>query len=74
MRRPKCTVSEHVATASWASPANTLASTQRYSLERHDRVRSRGGYQVSYCVSSPALRTTSNRTYQHQGQTSYIKH
>eukprot|EP00959_Pyramimonas_sp_CCMP1952_P302480 6329060-Pyramimonas_sp.AAC.1 len=42
--RPKCTLSEHIATASWARPAKTLGSTQRYSLERQASVLSSGGY------------------------------
>lgn len=37
-------------TASWARPANTLASTQRYSFERHSSVCCTGGYQLAYAL------------------------
>ena len=37
-------------TASWARPANTLASTQRYSLDRQSSVCCTGGYQLAYAL------------------------
>ena len=40
----------HEDTASWARPANTLASTQRYSLDRQSSVCCTGGYQLAYAL------------------------
>ena len=37
-------------TASWARPAKTRASTQRYSLDRHRSICCTGGYQLAYAL------------------------
>ena len=37
-------------TASWAKPANTRDSTQRYSLDRHSSICCTGGYQLAYAL------------------------
>ena len=42
-------------TASWARPANTLASTQRYSFDRQSSVCCTGGYQLAYALGELSL-------------------
>ena len=49
-------------TASWARPANTRASTQRYSLDRHSSICCTGGYQLAYALGELSFCEIDNRS------------
>ena len=49
-------------TASWARPANTRDSTQRYSLDRHSSICCTGGYQLAYAAGELSFCKVDNRS------------